>query len=165
MIILNLNQKTIDRFWSKVDIKDKDECWNWNAAMRPNGYGQFSVNKYPHKSHRISYILTYGEIPDGKVICHNCANRRCVNPFHLRADTQKENIREARRLGAYQNIKQVKGTECPSSKLSEKDVIEIKKLLSTKISQWDIARLFNVRQCTISDIKLNKTWKHLNVKS
>lgn len=52
----------------------------------------------------------------------------------------------------------------PSAKLSEEQVIEIKKLLKNgKISQSEIAKIFNVSKHIISRIKTGKTWKHVEV--
>lgn len=34
-----------ERFWSNVEKKGKDECWEWVAYRQPNGYGQMMINK------------------------------------------------------------------------------------------------------------------------
>lgn len=31
----------MDRFWSKVNKRGQDECWEWLAYKDSNGYGQF----------------------------------------------------------------------------------------------------------------------------
>ena len=43
-------------------------------------------------AHRVSYELFRGPIPDGLQIDHLCRIRHCVNPDHLEAVTQRENI-------------------------------------------------------------------------
>jgi hypothetical protein len=71
------------RFWSKVDIKSKDECWTWKAFIHPDGYGKFCLNGKMIGAHRMAYILTHGEIEDGLVVMHTCDIKPCCNPYHL----------------------------------------------------------------------------------
>ena len=77
------------RFWSKVT--ESGSCWQWSAARDPAGYGCVTINKEPHKAHRISYEITRGPIPPGAMLDHSCHNRSCVNPEHLRVVTTKQN--------------------------------------------------------------------------
>lgn len=80
-----------DRFWAKVD--KSGDCWEWTAAKRPGGYGQFKLKNHKQAAaHRIAYELTNGPIPEGMQIDHICHNPGCVNPKHLRMVTVKQNI-------------------------------------------------------------------------
>ena len=89
-VCVDMYQKTTEqRFWSKVD--KTNSCWEWIAGKN-NGYGQFKLNGKMINAHRISYILTKGSIPEGLQINHICRNHSCVNPDHLEAVTQKENV-------------------------------------------------------------------------
>lgn len=78
------------RFWAKVD--KSGECWEWTAGLR-DGYGSFKegTKGRTHSSHRLSYELTVGPIPQGMLIDHRCRNKRCVRPEHLRPVTRKQN--------------------------------------------------------------------------
>lgn len=80
----------IARFWAKVE--KTEGCWNWTAALKPNGYGAYWDGYRLRYPHRYSYELASGPIPDGMQIDHTCHNRSCVNPGHLRLATTKQNI-------------------------------------------------------------------------
>lgn len=85
-----------ERFWSKVDRTA--DCWTWTGATSDTGYGlyQAATNRLV-RAHRYSYELTVGPIAEGLVIDHLCRNTSCVNPEHLEAVTQTENVRRGLR--------------------------------------------------------------------
>lgn len=83
-------ERLTDRFMAKVEVTDG--CWLWKASVNNQGYGRFSVESRAQYAHRVAFVLFRGPVPDGLVIDHLCRVRRCVNPAHLRAVTQRENI-------------------------------------------------------------------------
>lgn len=83
-----------NRFWSKVS--KTGECWLWIGSLNNNGYGQMRINTRSHLAHRLSYELTYGKISKGLVVNHLCEMPNCVNPKHLEAITQLENVHKGR---------------------------------------------------------------------
>lgn len=86
-----MNKYNINNFWSKVE--KTDTCWNWNGCTNGVFYGLISVNNKNILVHRFSYELHKGKIPDGLQIDHLCRNKLCVNPEHLEAVTQYENLK------------------------------------------------------------------------
>ena len=92
-------------FWSHVDIKSDNECWEWKLCRYPEGYGKTQIKiTNSNYAHRVAWILTNGEIPNGKNILHTCDNPPCCNPKHLYAGTQLDNCRD-RQERFYQNGK------------------------------------------------------------
>lgn len=94
------------RFWKWVDIKLPEECWNWKLA-KEGEYGGFSIRRKSTgvfrsiRSHRASWILHFGFIPEGLSVLHTCDNKRCVNPNHLFLGTQADNVEDMMKKGRH----------------------------------------------------------------
>ena len=58
-----LTDTQLQKFWAKVNIRGKDECWEWTAGTQSKGYGSFSVAGKTYNAHRISFMLAYGYMP------------------------------------------------------------------------------------------------------
>lgn len=64
--------------------KKGDVCWLWIGTMDKSGYGQFRFQGQIRGSHRVSYAMFVGTIPEDFEIDHKvCNNPSCVNPNHL----------------------------------------------------------------------------------
>ena len=145
------------RFWKKVD--KTSTCWNWIGNKTRLGYGQIGLGGTEGKiclAHRISYELAHGVIPKGLCILHKCDNPACVNPEHLWAGTQQENIRDRCLKGRSEGSK---GEKNGKAKLNRKLVKEIRELYKTnEFSHTGLAEVFNVSKATIYYIINNKHW-------
>lgn len=121
-----------------------------------NGYCFMVVNGRNVYIHRFVYEECFGEIPEGLHIRHKCDTPTCINPEHLETGTHQDNMRDMveRKRHNY-------GEKSPVAKLTNKDVLEIKTMLSKGIMQKDIAKKYKVNPATISMINTGKNWGHL----
>lgn len=79
-----------ERFWEKVDRSG--DCWIWQGAKTPLGYGVFYTAGSTQQAHRIAYEMVHGPILSVLVIDHLCRTPACVNPAHLEPVAQRENV-------------------------------------------------------------------------
>jgi hypothetical protein len=90
-----IKEADIKRFWSKVDKRSDDECWNW-LPITSTEYGVFWLgweNSGNVNAHQVSYFLHYNVDPrGGKHVHHTCENKKCVNPLHLTLMTASEHM-------------------------------------------------------------------------
>jgi hypothetical protein len=106
--VIRSRRPIAERFWEKVNRRGPGECWPWLGAQS-NGYGQMRGHDQAAWAHRVAYELVRGPIPLGLTIDHLCRNRLCVNPSHMEAVTNQENI--LRGIGfAAENARK---TKCP----------------------------------------------------
>lgn len=81
------------RLLKKVEIDAATGCWTWTGSKTLQGYGQMRVDGKRLYTHRISYELHVGPIPEGLDLDHLCRNRACCNPAHLEPVTHLVNVR------------------------------------------------------------------------
>ena len=104
-------------------------------------------------THRLSYELHYGEIPQGMEICHKCDNPCCINPDHLFAGTRQDNIDDRERKG---RNNPPKGEKHAKAKLTELDVLTIREKRLQGVSFGKLAKEYGVCKKTIQDA-VNRT--------
>ena len=143
------------RFWVKVDIRGKKECWPWKGSIGTNSkfpYGRFRYNDRIDNAHRVSYILTYGELKDEENhICHKCDNPICVNPYHLFEGTRQDNMDDMAIKGRRAVMR---GEESGRAKITAADVAKIKRL---RAKGWTLKRIGKKMGITFGNV-----WKILN---
>lgn len=137
-------------FWSRVEIRHEFECWGWNRQInRDSGYGVYRRTT----AHRQSYLLTFGVIPDGHMVCHRCDNRICVNPNHLFTGTNLDNMKDMWLKG---------GRNLPEQNKPFTDA-EIREIRASEESNTAAGKRFGVSQNTISQIRRFKKYKYVTM--
>jgi hypothetical protein len=154
---------TPENFWSKVNRKGDNECWEWTAYILLNGYGQITYHNKVWGSHRLAYTFTHGDIPKEMVVMHTCDNPCCCNPAHLRLGTQADNVHDmiskGRKVNPGGKVSKVhKRKSSLDNKLTEDDVRAIR---ASHLTQAELGRKYNVTRANISHIVSGKTWKHV----
>lgn len=86
------NDALPERFWDKVHPEPMSGCWLWTAGTDSSGYGSFYLDGHYLGAHRVAYRRLVRE-PGKLQIDHLCRTPLCVNPDHLEAVTQTENVR------------------------------------------------------------------------
>jgi|ERR1700747_363931 len=172
----------LKHFWSKVDIRGDDECWEWQAS-RINNYGNFSIGKRYGCSNIASRFIwgaLNGPIPEGLKILHTCDNPPCCNPKHLFLGSSKDNsedmVKKGRSAKGKKNARYGKpgtmlgmrgefspafgrtGENHPMSKLTKTQVIDIK---YGTLSPKELRVKYGVSAPRVSEIRSGKSWKHL----
>lgn len=138
----------MERFWSKVDCRSREECWPWLAGRNIHGYGKFWFHGREHNASRIAYLLTFGAIPDGRYVCHHCDTPVCCNPAHLYAGTPRDNQQDKVRKGRG-NFRL--GEMSASSKLTNAEVREMRRLHAAGYAtQKELALVYGVDPSTVS---------------
>lgn len=161
----NFTSKDIARFWTKVGITAiPDKCWEWQAAKDNRGYGRFCLSTSIRSclSHRVAFLLTHGDIPDGLYVCHNCPggdNTSCCNPSHLFLGTHRDNMKDMMNKGRGKTPR-LEGEQHPRHKLVANQVLYIRERFAAgDISKTELARQMSVDDSTISDIVFAKSWR------
>ena len=85
---INLRGKVARRLFRSGD------CFVWSGTQTSTGYGRFLVGGRAVRAHRLAYILWVGPIEDGALVLHQCGNRLCCKPLHLRQGTSKDNAQD-----------------------------------------------------------------------
>lgn len=165
----NMNlEETIDYFLSiaiEEDTGYKTKCLRLlNYRYNAKGYLQvwFEDKAYLLTrlilEHRLERKLVYGmdnRLTD-ECALHHCDQRFCINPDHLFLGTRTDNAKDRDRKD-----RQARGETQGSSKLTEKDVLEIRKLRSLGVTQTELGIRFGTSQGNIWHIVHHSSWKHI----
>jgi hypothetical protein len=148
-----------NRFWSKVQKGEANDCWPWTAATDSRGYGNFrSPAGMTNLAHRIAYALTNGPIPRGEghhgtVVMHLCDNRLCCNPAHLVLGTHADNMGDMKAKGRRKSIG--KGADNGRAKLTQADADKIR---MDRRNRMVIAAEYGVSLSQVKRIRAGTQW-------
>lgn len=151
-----------DRLYSHCVLNVRSGCLEWTGTKR-GGYGRIIVGsrrdgtRRSATTHRLSYELAYGSIPDGMEVCHKCDNPSCVNPSHLFLGSRADNVadRESKR----RNITKT-GEEQPRAKLTKKIVKDARWERAFKGTSYQaLANRYGVAKKTMMNAVSGTTWK------
>lgn len=147
----------LQRFIAEVAQSDeKTDCITWPYGGVKGSYGSAWSQKYKAMMHPHTQVceMAHGHKPTEKhEAAHECGNRTCVNPNHIRWATRSENQMDRVKHGTSN-----RGDAHGMSKLKPSDVHKIREM---RQSQRVIAREFGIDQSTVSQIKSGARWAWL----
>lgn len=152
---------TAESFWRRV--KKQNGCWEWQGAKNSTGYGTLSFHGKAATAHRVAAFFS-GLVSDiaapkdrrgSGFILHECDNRSCCNPLHMRVGSYAAN-----QLDAYKRNRRsaLLGWSHPNAKQTKESIILIRDMYAHGVSQEAIARLLGVAQSGISKILLGGSY-------
>lgn len=129
-------------------------CWIWTASTDADGYGWFWMHGKNLSAHRASWMIHYGEIPEGKMVCHNCDTRPCINPEHFFLGTALENSRDA-----VNKNRILRGEFHPRSTITRELVTAVRgRYRFYKVPMRVVMEEFGITKTTVESIVHRRTW-------
>ena len=141
-----------------MQVRKTETCWEWVGSRDKNGYGMFkgSVGGVLfRKAHRFSLAFHTGDLLVGTQALHSCDNPCCVNPAHLRAGTNAENMAEKIAKG---RARAPVGSRNRAAVLTDDQVAAI---LIDPRPYAAIAADYKVSASTIGSVKQRHSWRHV----
>jgi len=85
-----------ERLLSKIKFAEGpiagSPCWLFVGSLNNSGYGYLTHGGWPEGTHRLSWQLARGPIPDGMWVCHRCDVPSCCNVDHLFLGNPQDNV-------------------------------------------------------------------------
>lgn len=152
----------LERFMSRVE--KTDGCWLWMGTQNGDGYGRFILGGQRVVAHRAMWIMVHGPLSQNLNVCHHCDNRQCVNPDHLFAGTQSENMLDCVAKGrhpSYRGQPGLSGERHPGARLTEALVDQIRNKAASGVTERVLAEEYGISAGHVYRIVARKQWTHV----
>lgn len=79
-------------------VENENGCW-LKIGVKDGRYGRLVLGGIEQNAHRIAWEVVNGPMPRELSACHRCNTPRCMNPSHIYAATNRQNLIDAGRDG------------------------------------------------------------------
>lgn len=153
-----------ERFHASYVPVTESGCWLWEKSVN-NTYGQMYIpgaRRDVQRTHRVSWKLHNGPIPDGLQVCHKCDTPLCVNPKHLFLGTAADNNADKVAKGRWKRGGRFPvGTSHPLARLTPELVLEARKIFRDHVAISAMAERIGVNVSTVQRAASGQTWRHI----
>lgn len=181
-----MRRNTEQDFWKNVDRAPghgpNGDCWIWIGHTDKDGYGHFRFGGKMVRCHRLVLSFINGEVSPDKLVCHKCDNPPCVNPDHLFLGSSLDNQRDMSLKGRRRIIGKpwtrqqrekiatrfkenpelrARGERSGRAKLTNDEVIAMRKMRTEGISYGEIAKQYGVTKRAVRLAVNRLTWQHI----
>lgn len=158
-------------FKARVDrTGGPDACHPWQGYTDSQGYGVLQFDGRLQRAHQVAWQLANDRpVPSGSQldhVCHNaaiaagtchhgpCPHRACANERHIVAKTPRQHVLDTKWTRPH-------GDRNGKSKLTERQIPEIRRMIAAGMISREIAEVFGVSEPAIGSIRSGRTWSWL----
>jgi transposase len=137
-------------------LKLEKPCVLCTCYTDKDGYGRRPFHGKAEQAHRVAYAEAHGLSMDdirGLHIRHKCDNPPCIEPTHLLAGTNDDNVRDK-----VERRRMPRGEKHHRSKLLLEQVIAIRQRFAEGVIAKDIAKEYDVSKGAVDAIKYGHAW-------